>query len=149
MVHWFTDSYTPDSAQAAGGNPFIPAFECPDTITCVWNYPAFTLTYTGSLGGSLEGGNVVFRGTRALMKLNRDGFAVYPEGVVPPEKTHYPEPETSMKSERDGTIDHIANWLECVRNPKEPNAPVRLAVPAASAAHLGNAAYRRGTRVSA
>jgi hypothetical protein len=84
-----------------------------------------------------------------MMKINRDGFAVYAEGKVPPEKTHLPEPETAMKSERDGTIDHIANWLECIRSREEPNAPVRLAVPAARAAHLGNDAYRRGTRVSA
>jgi predicted dehydrogenase len=149
VIHWFTDSYAPLSANAAGSSHLIPAFECPDTITCVWNYPAFTLTYSGSLGGSLEGGNIVFRGTRAMMKINRDGFAVYAEGKVPPEKTHLPEPETAMKSERDGTIDHIANWLECIRSREEPNAPVRLAVPAARAAHLGNDAYRRGTRVSA
>ena len=95
----------------------------------------------------LEGGNIIFRGSKAMMKLNRDGFAVYPEGVVPAEKTSLPEQEISMRSMQDGTIDHMRNFLDCVRSRKEPNAPVGPSVAAARAAHLGNVAYRKGTRV--
>ncbi len=84
-----------------------------------------------------------------MMRITRDGFAVYPEGIVPPERTYLPEPETAMKSVRDGTVDHVANWLACVRDRKEPNAPVRLCAAAATAAHLGNKAYRTGERVRA
>ena len=149
VIHWFLNAYEPKDAQAAGGNHVLGYLECPDTINCVWSYPGFTLVYNGTLVCTLEGGNIVFRGTRAMMKINRDGFAVYPEGVVPPERTHYPEPETAMKSARDGTIDHVANWLECIRSRKEPSAPVRLCAAAARAAHLGNLAYRRGVRVAA
>jgi hypothetical protein len=82
-----------------------------------------------------------------MMKINRDGFAVYPEGVVPSEKTHYPEPLAAMKSARDGTIDHVRNFLECVRSRKEPNATVAAGVAAARAAHWGNMAYRKGERI--
>ena len=149
VIHWFMNAYQPKDALAAGGNHVLDYLECPDTINCVWTYPGFTLVYNGTLVCSLEGGNIIFRGTRAMMKINRDGFAVYPEGVVPPERTHYPEPETAMKSAHDGTIDHMANWLECIRSRKEPNAPVRLCAAAAAAAHLGNLAYRRGSRVTA
>jgi hypothetical protein len=42
----------------------------------------------------------------------------------------------------DGEVLHIANWLECVRSRKTPNAPAEVGVSAASAAHLGNIAYR-------
>jgi len=80
-----------------------------------------------------------------MMKVNRDGFAVYPEGVVQAEKTAYPEPEIAMRSQHDGTIDHMRNFLECVRSRKEPNAPVGSSVAAARAAHLGNLAYRQGS----
>jgi predicted dehydrogenase len=146
-IHWFMDSYAPIDAQAVGGNHAIDYFECPDTINCAWTYPGFTLVYDGTLVGSLEGGNIIFRGSRAMMKINRDGFAVYPEGVIRAEGTQYPEPDTAMKSSQDGTIDHIANWLECIRSRKEPNSPVRLATAAAKAAHIGNQAYRQGTRV--
>ena len=45
------------------------------------------MVYNGALNGSLDGGNIIFRGHRATMKLNRDGFAVYPEGKVQRELT--------------------------------------------------------------
>jgi hypothetical protein len=50
------------------------------------------------------------------------------------------------RSERDGTIDHMANFLECVRSRKEPNAPVEVGVSAARAGHVANLAMR-GTGV--
>jgi hypothetical protein len=138
----------PLDAQALGDS-YALGYECPDTIAATWHYPGFTLVYTGTLVGHLEGGNIIFRGSRAMMKINRDGFAVYPEGVIAAEKTNYPEPEIEMRSLRDGSIDHVRDFLECVRSRKAPNAPVGPAVAAARAAHLGNLAYRKGVRVVA
>jgi hypothetical protein len=103
--------------------------------------------YQGTMICRLEGGNIVFRGNKAMMKINRDGFAVYPEGIVPAEKTHYPPPSAEMKTGRDGTIDHVLNFLDCVRTRRQPNAPVSVGVSAARAAHLGNEAYRKGMRI--
>ena len=145
VVQWYLDQYSPLTAQAAGNRSAIPQFECPDTINAAWDYPGFTLVYSGSLNGSLEGGNIVFRGHRATMKLNRDGFAVYPEGKVQRELTHLPEPETAVKSAADGTIAHVQNFLDCVRSRQAPNAPVGPAVSIARAAHLANTAFRKGT----
>jgi predicted dehydrogenase len=148
VIHWYMGQDSPKAAQTMGGRDAIPQFECPDTINAVYDYPGgFNVVYDGSLVGSLEGGNIVFRGSRAMMKINRDGFAVYPEGVVPFEKTQYPEPEIAMRSLGDGTVDHMRNFLDCVRSRKTPNADVKSAVAAARAAHLGNLAYRRGVRV--
>ena len=92
----------------------------------------------------LDGGNIVFRGHRASMKLNRDGFAVYPEGKVQREMTNWPEPESAVKSAADGTIAHMQNFVDCVRSRKPPNAAVKPAVAIARAAHLANGAYRSG-----
>jgi hypothetical protein len=78
------------------------------------------------------------------MKLNRDGFAVYPEGKVQRELTHWPEPEMAVKSSGDGTIAHMQNFLDCVRSRREPNASIRPAVAIARAAHLANNAWRTG-----
>ena len=44
----------------------------------------------------------------------------------------------------DGELLHLTNWVECVRSRKQPNAPVEAGVGAASAAHLGNQAFRSG-----
>lgn len=147
VIHWCMDSYEPVAVQAMGSRHAMTEYECPDTLTATYEYPGFDITYHGSLIGALDGGNIVIRGGNAMMKLNRDGFAVYPERVVPGEKTHYPDPLSSMKSAGDGTIAHMRNFLDCVHSRKTPNADVRIAVAAARAAHLGNLAYRRRARV--
>jgi len=148
VIHWYMGASEPTLAQASGGVHVLKYLECPDTIIAAWEYPGFTVTYSGTMICHLEGGNIIFRGERAMMKINRDGFAVYPEGVIPAEKTQLPEPEISMRSLQDGTIDHMRNFLDCVRSRKEPNAPVRLTAAAARAAHLGNQAFRKGGRVN-
>ncbi len=144
VVQWATGQYAPRSAQAAGNRNAISQFECPDTINAAWEYPGYTMVYNGALNGSLEGGNIVFRGHRATMKLNRDGFAVYAEGKVQRELTNLPEPELAVKSTADGTIAHIQNFLDCVRSRQAPNASIRPAVAIARAAHLANTAWRTG-----
>jgi predicted dehydrogenase len=58
---------------------------------------------------------------------------------------------------RDGTTltgttpnqDHMANWIDCVRNRKTPNAPVEIGYRSAIAAHMANLAYRHKERVTA
>ena len=148
VIHWYMDQDAPLAAQAMGGSYALPQFECPDTITAAWKYPGFAINYTGTLVGSLDGGNIVFRGSRAVMKINRDGFAIYPEGAVPSEKTHYPDAEIQMRSLEDGTRAHMANFLDCVRSRKPPNAPPQVGISAARAAHLANQTLLTSTRLS-
>jgi predicted dehydrogenase len=145
VVQWSMGQDAPRAALATGNRDAIPAFACPDTINAAWEYRGFTIVYNGALNGSLDGGNIVFRGHRATMKLNRDGFAIYPEGKVARELTRWPEPEVAVQSTADGTIAHIQNFLDCVRSRKTPNAPIQSAVAIARAAHLANTAYRTGT----
>lgn len=148
VIHWYMGEQTPLAAQAMGSRSSIPQFECPDTINACYSYPTgFNVVYNGALNCALDAGNILFRGTRAMMKINRDGFAVYPEGAIAYEKTTYPEPEISMRSLGDGTVDHVKNFLDCVRSRKAPNAGVSSSVAIARAAHLGNMAYRKGARV--
>ena len=147
-IHWCMGADKPSAAQTSGGRWVLDYLECPDTINAAYDYPGFSVVYNGTMVCSLDGGNILFRGTKAMMKLNRDGFAVYPEGVIPAEKTAYPEPEIAMRSQHDGTIDHVRNFLDCVRSRKTPNAPVPSSVAAARAAHLGNLAYRKAQRVT-
>ncbi|MCC7499902.1 MAG: Gfo/Idh/MocA family oxidoreductase [Bryobacterales bacterium] len=142
VIQWYMANDTPVSVAANGGIYFLDYPECPDTITAAYDYGRFAVTYTGTLNGSLEGGSITFRGSQALMRITRDGFAVYAEGVIPIEKTQHPAPVIEMRSQADGSQPHVANWLDCIRSRKEPNCPVEPAVAAARAAHLGNMAYR-------
>jgi predicted dehydrogenase len=143
VIHWYTGESSPTAVQALGTRDIFPEFECPDTITATYQYPrGFNVVHTGSLAGSIEDGNVLFRGTQGLLRLNRGGYAVFEERgnrfgfLTPP-------PAFIAESTRDGTIDHVHNFLDCVRSRKTPNAPLASSVAAAKAAHLGNVAYRK------
>jgi hypothetical protein len=47
-----------------------------------------------------------------------------------------------MRSAHDGTIDHMKNFLDCIRSRTTPNAPVEAGVAAARAGHVANLAMR-------
>jgi len=44
--------------------------------------------------------------------------------------------------------NHMANWIDCVRTRRVPNAPVEIGYRSAIAAHMANLAYRQKQRVS-
>ena len=147
VVHWYTGSPMP-SAVLTTGNRYVLAWECPDTITCVLDYPKnFSVTYHGMMASSVDDGGMEIRGTKATMKLDRSRLAIYPEGGELIGKLGEVEPEILIRSTHDGTIDHVRNFLDCVKSRKTPNANIRVAVDCANAAHLGNLALKQERKV--
>lgn len=149
VIHWYMREDKPQAATAVGAKSYHTYWDCPDTIIAAWQYPGYNLSYNGMLMGHLEGGTLVFRGTDAMLKITREGFVVYPEGVQRAERTDYPEPVAAARAAGDGTLDHMRNFLECIRSRTTPNANVRNSVASAQAAHMGNLAYRKGEMVKA
>jgi hypothetical protein len=49
--------------------------------------------------------------------------------------------------EREGTEDHIANFLECVRTRQQPIENVDFGCGTAVACHMANISYREKKRV--
>jgi predicted dehydrogenase len=144
VVHWYIGESNPDAVAALGTRNVFPEFECPDTITATYQYPkGYNVVHTGSLAGSIEDGNIVFRGSKGTLRLNRNGYALFEEGSSNRTGPLLPPPALVVDSVRDGTIDHVQNFLDCVRSRATPNAPVVSSVAAARAAHLGNIAYRK------
>jgi hypothetical protein len=95
------------------------------------------------MASSIDDGGLEFRGTDATLKLNRSGFGVHHEGVSARDN-----PVVKADSFRDGTIDHMQNFFDCIKTRKEPNAPVETGVAAARAGHIANLAYRGTGRLS-
>ena len=122
-----------------GDKYIFEQWECPDTIQAAFRYPGFDVVYEGMMNSSIDGGGLEFRGTDATLKIDRDGFAVYRERLDEGQN-----PVLTAHSFRDGTIDHMANFFECIKTRKEPNAPVETGVAAAHAGHVGNLAYHHG-----
>ncbi len=147
VVHWYTGSNVPMSAMT-NGNKYVLDWDCPDTITCVLDYPKnFSVTYHGMMASSIDDGGMEIRGTKGTMKLDRSRLAIYPEGGELIGKLGEAEPEIFIRSTHDGTIDHMRNFLDCVKSRKSPNANIRVAVDCANAAHIGNAALKQNRQV--
>jgi predicted dehydrogenase len=142
VAQWFTGKDTPLRATATGTRALIMERQTPDTMSAALLYPELIVEFDSALLGYLEGGGLMFRGTKASMRLHRRGFAVYDE--IPRYSETF-EPEnvaTEMKSTRDGALDHMKNFLDCMRSRATPNAPVEVGVAAARAGHVANFALR-------
>jgi len=143
VAHWAMKSDQPKEAQILADKSIFEQWDCPDTIQAAFRYPGFDVVYEGMMASSIDDGGLEFRGTEATLKLNRSGFGVYHEGVSGREN-----PVVKADSFRDGTIDHMQDFFDCVRSRKEPNAPVETGVSAARAGHIANLAYRRGGQIT-
>ncbi len=139
VVQWAMKADQPHAAQMLADKYVYDQWDCPDTVQAAFRYPGFDVVYSGMMSSSIDDGGIEFRGTEATLKIDRSGFGVYREGV-PGEKN----PVLAEKSFRDGTIDHMMNFFECVRSRKDPNAPVEAGVAAARAGQIGNFAYQHG-----
>src|SRR5258708_19874116 len=143
VAQWAMKSDQPKEAQILADKLIFEQWDCPDTIQAAFRYPGFDVVYEGMMASSIDDGGLEFRGTEATLKLNRSGFGVYHEGVSGREN-----PVVKADSFRDGTIDHMQNFFDCVRSRKEPNAPVETGVSAARAGHIANLAYRGGGKIT-
>jgi len=137
VAHWAMKADQPRVVQMLGDKYIFEQWDCPDTVQVAARYPGFDVVYEGMMSSSIDDGGLEFRGTEATLKINRSGFGVYHEGVQGKDN-----PVLKADSFRDGTIDHMRNFFECVRSRKEPNAPVETGVAAARAGHIANLAYR-------
>lgn len=143
IVHWAMKADQPKRAQILADKYVFDEWDCPDTLQAAFRYPGFDVIYEGMMSSSVDDGGLEFRGTDATLKLTRGGFSVFREGV-PRDRN----PVLTANSYRDGTIDHMENFFNCVRSRKEPNAPVETGVAAAAAGHIGNLALSRGGQIT-
>jgi predicted dehydrogenase len=139
VAHWAMKADQPRRAQMLADKYVFEQWDCPDTIQAAFRYPGFDVIYEGMMSSSIDDGGLEFRGTEATLKINRGEFSVYREGAGRDQN-----PLLTGHSYRDGTIDHVQNFFDCVKSRKEPNAPVETGVAAARAGHIGNLAFSRG-----
>lgn len=147
VIQWYTNQPRPKTATSTG-DLYLMNWQCPDTITTVYEYPQkFMVSFTGALSDGIDDGGIVFRGTRGALKVNRTRLAFYPQGERWQPGTQHPKPEILAESLHDGTIDHIQNFLDCIRSRKTPNASVEDGFQAARASWIGNLALKAGKKL--
>ena len=141
VVHMFLGSEVPGSAVAQGGiYNYKDGRTAPDTINVLLQYPAeFTATFEATLVPGITGEGVEICGTEGRLLIDRAHYEFHPIG-----KNAEP---TVVKAFSNLDMDHVGNFLECLKSRKRPNGDVLIGHRSAQASHLGNLAYEQRRRI--
>jgi predicted dehydrogenase len=142
VVHMFMGQEIPKSAAAAGGvYNYKDGRTAPDTINVLLEYPAeFTATFEATLAPGIRGAAIEMCGTEGRLYIDREHYEFHPVG-------QNEQPVVVQAEPHDMTLDHVNNFLECVRSRKLPNGDVLIGHRSAQASHLGNIAYVEKRRI--
>lgn len=150
VAHWVLNVDHPLKATTIG-NHFAGegVWETPDTIQTLLVYHGdIQMSFEGTFSNARRGAHIVFMGTGGSLIVDRGGYIIEPErGIGKREEMIVgtdPQRGRDFYDKPDGELLHLTNWIDCTRTRERPNAPVEAGVSAASAAHLGNLAYKRG-----
>ena len=125
--------------------------EVPDTIAITFEFPETVVTWQSTFSNSHYGLGEHFLGSDGTIE-HVAGATGMVTGESREAVRYYPE----KANRRDGTPldaqtpnqNHMANWIDCIRTRKAPNAPVEIGYRSAVAAHMANISYRQKQRVT-
>jgi predicted dehydrogenase len=141
VVHMLTGEHAPVAAVASGGIYYYKdGRTAPDTVHATLEYAGgFTASFDGLLAAYERGSGGEFVGTKGRLFADGQKFEFYSSepGAPPIVKTW----------DEDQVLDHVTNFIECMRTRKLPNDDVLLGHWAAQASHLANIAYAKGKRI--
>jgi predicted dehydrogenase len=160
-VHQFSfvmallDLPVPASAYMSGGiYSEKDGREVPDTIAITLDFPEqeLVLTWQSTFSNKHFGLSDRILGSHGTIE-RTSGSTEMVAGTLQddnaryyPEKVNRPDGTPIVGASED--IQHLGNFLDCVRTRKEPNAPVELGYKTAVAAHMANLSYRQKERVT-
>jgi predicted dehydrogenase len=141
VVHMFMGQDNPISASAAGGvYHYKDGRTAPDTINVLLEYPSqFTATFEATLAPGVTGAALELCGTEGRLWIDRSRYEFHPIGRN--------AQATVVQAASDLDLDHVQNFLECVRSRKLPNGDVLIGHRSAQASHLGNLSYMQKRRI--
>ncbi len=150
VANWFLDLDHPATGASIGDHFYYDQWETPDTIQTLLHYPdkQVQIYFEGTFVNARNAAMLEFMGTDATLYLDRGRYELHPE---PGRDIKYSEwvlgseqRGADFDKNPDGEFLHLANWIDCIRSRKKPNAPAEAGVSAVTGAHLGNRAYRTG-----
>jgi predicted dehydrogenase len=141
VVHMFLGVDAPRAVTAAGGvyYDFQDGRTAPDTVSAVFDYPGFSVYFESLAVGTPDEYHVEFLGDRGRLYINRNRYEFHSaEKGVEPIVQRFPG---------DITEEHVANFLECCRTRKLPNADVYIGHRSCQATLLAVESYVEKRRI--
>lgn len=168
-VHWFTGLKHPRSVVANGGiYMWKDGRENWDTTTAVFDYgdekQGFQVTFTSRMHNGDENPTEIYFSNGGELNLisnkvsPRGGLSEYHAKAMNMKANLLPEFDltaahikTAASANTGGDIttsNHMRNWMECVRNRKQTNAPVEAGYQHSIATIMTNAAVKTGLKAT-
>ena len=138
-IHLIMDAGYPVAVNASALRPHVAGMDQPESVVVAAEYPQgfmaiFTINYNAMRYASRADQLNAYDGTLARMDIGREFLRVFP----------HDSPETpSLDKEQPGgfaqaTIDHVMNFLHCVRTREKPRATMDKGFQAALIVQLAN-----------
>jgi predicted dehydrogenase len=149
-IVWMMNSTFPTAVTAAAGKANLEGAEIPETSSMTVEYPenyilVFTIGYQAMRYRMFNDQMQQFHGMKARFDLGRESFSLWPESSAVDLKASAEKrvPDTFELASRA----HIANFLDCMRSRKEPNAPIEVGNATNVALCMAIESMRSGRRV--
>jgi len=155
-MRWMLAEQAPVSISAHGGRFALDDDRTiPDTMEVIFEMPSGALfifgQYEANGGPALIEGEVEFRGTLGNLYAGTSGEAGYK--IVPSKAGQFQdsssniEPHEGKRIDGDLTVQHIRNFLDCVKSRQRPNCDMETGHRSTTFALLANIALATKTRI--
>lgn len=147
MISMGTPLESPKSVVSSGGKYVLDDnSETPDSQVTTYEFDSFMMVWEHKAGLAVGINNhpwgIAWYGTEGTIMMNDAGWHIIPE-----KRKANLEPE-KFKSSGDPRPAHVRNFLDCVKSRKQPALNLELGHHISNLAHLGNIAYRTGSKIT-
>jgi predicted dehydrogenase len=148
LVHYVNGLQFPKRAIAMGGTyRWKEAFDAPDSVEVVFEYPEGFMVRYCTLFGNSAGNYAKWWGTRGTVDAKNlsssQTWTVSGEGSGEPDKL-----TAAADLAKPEMVHHMQNWIESIRNHKEPIAPIEAGYSHSVAVLMAEEALTTGRRMS-
>jgi len=164
VVHWFMDDNYPASVMSHGGVfAWHDGRENPDTFQTLLEYPkGFLVSYSTSFGNDAPSFTRYMGKKATLINIGGEGSPRYQ--VIEEKGTHEDDVDIDRKRESkyvslpgekglppmgidDLTLEHMANWFECMRSREQPHCTVHEGYAHSVACMMAAESYWTGRKI--
>jgi predicted dehydrogenase len=137
--------------------------QVPDTFNVSLEYPDLLVVWQSTFGNRRYGMGERLLGSKGtiehlsgffemVMNPQQSARADASEENAPGPINFYPEKinnpgGVALRGENPG-VNHMGNWIECIRNRKQPNGTVEVGYLSAVACHMANLSYKQKRRIT-
>ena len=156
VIRWMMGESAPVAITASGGKYAVEDDRnIPDTMEVLFEMPSKSIIkfsiHEANGGGGIDGGEVELNGAKGNLIASQSGYMISPS--KPGQFQSWSQPLNTLKKElkglgsNDSTENLIRNFLDCIKNGREPICPLEEGHRSTCFAHLANISLELGQRI--